>query len=97
MKIKETEIKKFQMGGAMAPAEQPMEAVPAEQPQEGGDPFEQIMQMAMEALQSQNCEAAMGVCQGLVQLAQEMAGGQGGAEQAPAEPVFKKGGQLGKK
>lgn len=75
-------IKRFQEGGPVgAPVEeQPMEGAPMEgQPEAGGqDPMMQILQVAQQALQEQNCEAAMAVCQALMQLAQ----GGGGA---PAE------------
>lgn len=79
-----SKFQKFQEGGAMpaAPAEAPQGGAPAE----GGDPLAQILQVAAQAVQSQNCEAAMAVCQALIQLAQ---GGAGGPEQAPAEePTF---------
>ena len=59
------------------------------------DPMAQLLQVAMEAVQTQNCEAAMAVCQALLQLAQGAAGGpapgpEGPApEEAPAEePIF---------
>lgn len=92
-------IPRFQEGGQMVeepPMEgAPMEGAPAEgQPmpeQGGGDPMQDLLMGAQEALQSQNCEVAMQVCQMLLELAQ----GGGGAEAAPAEaPVYKKGGKL---
>jgi hypothetical protein len=49
------------------------------------------LQVAAQALQNQDCEAAMAVCQALIQMVQ------GGAPQeAPAgqEPVYRKGGRL---
>lgn len=94
---------KFQEGGAMPPQEAPTGAPGAEQapggaPAEGGaesgDPLQQLVQMSMQALQSQDCQAAMAVCQAFVQLAQQQGGG---AEQQPepqGEPVYKKGGKL---
>lgn len=98
----QSEIQKFQEGGAMpaeaAPEAAPMEAAPAEEaPQGGGDPVMELAQMAMQALQGQDCEAAMAVCEGFVQLVQEMAGG--GAAGAPGaapegEPVYRRGGKL---
>ena len=69
-----------------APAEAPMEGAPA--PETGGDPLAQILQVAAMALQNQDCEAAMAVCQAFIELAQ--GGPQGGAP-APApegEPTF---------
>lgn len=86
MKI-ESKIKKFQQGG-------PMPQDPASQgggaPEQGGqDPMAQILQVAAQAVQTQNCEAAMAVCQALMQIAQ------GGAAQEPApqeEPTFARNG-----
>ena len=89
----EKSIKKFQEGGAM-----PAEGAPVEQAPEGGapaegggeDPLMQLAQAAMQALQSQDCQMAMQVCQAFVQMIQQA---QGGAEQQ-SQPVFKKGGKL---
>jgi len=49
--------------------------------------------MSMQALQSQDCQAAMAVCQAFVQLAQQQGGG---AEQPEpqGEPVYKQGGKF---
>lgn len=80
-------VKKFQEGGAM-----PMEDPNAMPPQEAApaDPMTQLLQVAAQALQTQNCEAAMAVCQALLQLAQ---GGPAGPEAAPQEePTFAKRG-----
>lgn len=93
-------IQKFQMGGEMeapeaaAPEQMPAEAAPAPEAggQEGGDPLMQVAQLAMQALQAQDCNAAMQVCQIFLQMIQQM---QGQQEPAPAgEPVFRKGGIL---
>lgn len=90
-------IKKFQQGGEMAPAEPAAapEAAPADTaPTEGGgqDPIMMLAEAATQALQAQDCQIAMQVCEGLVSLLQQMAGG---APQEPqGEPVFKKGGKL---
>lgn len=70
---------KFQEGGAMeglAPA-----------PQGGGDPVEQLLQMATQALQEQNPKIAFAACEMLVQLASG-----GGAPATEEEPVFRRGG-----
>lgn len=87
-------VKKFQEGGEMAaPAEQaPMEEQPVEQaPAEGGDPMQQLLMACQQALESQDCNLAMQVCQALMQ----MAGGGGEAPaEAPGEPVYRKGGKL---
>lgn len=64
-------LPKFQEGGA-APAPAP----------EGQDPMAVLLQGAQQAVESQDCNTAMQVCQMLL----EMAGGAAGAEQgAPAE------------
>lgn len=94
--------RKFQQGGP-AP-EQGAQSQPAPAPEQGApaggeggqDPLMQLAQMAAQAMQSQDCQAAMAVCEGFLMLIQQS---QGGAEQAPAqtEPVFKKGGKIVKK
>lgn len=100
--MKFTPIRKFQDGGAMgapmeeqAPQEMPAEgAAPQEAPQGGGDPLMQVAQLAMQALQSQDCQAAMQVCQIFLQLIEQAQGG-GGATPAPqGEPVYRRGGIL---
>lgn len=91
MKFTPKNVKKFQQGGEIAPAEQPM---PEEAPVEGAgqDPLMMLAEGAMQALQNQDCQIALQVCQALIQLIQQMSNG------APAEPqgepVFKKGGVL---
>ena len=81
-------IKKFQMGG---PVDAPVEPAPA--PEGGqGDPLMEVAQLAAQALQSQDCNAAMQVCQIFLQMVQQMQGGQ--PEQPAGQPVFKKGGIL---
>jgi hypothetical protein len=67
--------------------------------QEGGqmgDPMQQLIQAAAQAVQSQDCQTALQVCQALVEAA---SGGGGGGQQAPEEapaeqPVYRKGGKL---
>ena len=85
--------KKFQEGGAM-PA-----GAPAAAPQGGEDPMAMLMQGAQQAIQTQDCQIAMQVCQMLL----ELAGGGAPAEAAPAEaapapaegePVYRRGGRL---
>lgn len=87
MKIK---AKFMQEGGAM-PAEQGAPA--AQAPEAGGeqDVMAQMLQMAVQAIQNQDCNAAMQVCQVLVQLAQQS---QAPAEEQPGEPVYRRGGTL---
>lgn len=86
--------RKFQEGGPM-PA-----GAPAPAPQGGEDPMVILMQGAQQAIQAQDCNIAMQVCQMLL----ELAGGAGApagpapAEAAPApaesEPVYRRGGRL---
>ena len=91
-------VKKFQEGGpAPMPAEQPMPAEP-----QGGAPAEggadqmlmQLAQMAAEALQSGDCNIALSVCEGFMQLVQQATQGQPGPEAPQGEPVYRKGGKL---
>ena len=85
-------IKKFQQGGEMAPAEPA--AAPEAAPEQGGeqDPIMMLAEAATQALQAQDCQMAMQVCEGLISLLQQMAGGT--PQEAQGEPVFKKGGKL---
>ena len=85
--------RKYQEGGAM-----PAGAAP-QGPQGGEDPMAMLMQGAQQALEAQDCEIAMQVCQMLM----ELAGGGAPAEAAPAEaapapaegePVYRRGGRL---
>lgn len=85
-------VQKFQEGGEMAaPAEAPVEeAAPA---QGGEDPMQQLLMACQQALETQDCNLAMQVCQAFLQLAG------GGGEPAPAAPegqapVYKMGGRL---
>lgn len=89
-------VNKFQQGGAMPPVDETAEA-PVEQPMGGEeqDPIMMIAQMAMQALQGQDCEAAMQVCQAFLEIVQQM---QGGASEEPqGEPVYRRGGTLVRK
>ncbi len=88
-------IKKFQQGGAMEAPMNPVMA-PQAQPQGGDDPILMLAQAAAQALQTQDANLAMQVCEGLLQLVSQMMGP--GPEAMPQEaPVFKKGGVLKKK
>lgn len=98
MKI-ESKLRRFQMGGAapapeQAPAgpEQGMPAGAEGAPEQGGaDPMTQILQVAAQAVQTQNCEAAMTVCQALIELVSQAQGG--APDQAPqGEPTFARNG-----
>lgn len=83
-------LKFLQEGGPMgAPAEA--------QPQ---DPMEEIVNMAAQALQANDPNLAMQVCQALVQMAEQAAQAAAPTEEpAPAggEPVFKRGGKLARR
>lgn len=99
-------IKRYQVGGEIAPEQIPAEQMPqgAEQaPAEGGgDPMEQIIGILLElanagnqALQSQDPNQMAQVLQGLVQFASDLQAQLGGGEQET--PVFKKGGVIVRK
>ena len=79
-------FRKFQQGGEM---EAPQNADQAqEQGQGGGDPLMQLAQIAVQALENQDCNMAMQVCQGFVQMIQSA------APEQPSEPVYRRGGTL---
>lgn len=89
-------VQKFQEGGAMPPEGAPQEGAPAEEGA-GQDPVMQLVQLAQQALSSKDCQAALAVCDGLLQMIQAQQGGQEGAPADPAAqgaPVYKKGGTL---
>ena len=97
----EPKVKKFQEGGAApAPAAEPMPAEQGAAPEQGGgegDPLMQLAQMAAEALQSGDCNTALSVCEGFMQLVQQALQGGGGGEAPQGEPVYKRGGTLVKR
>lgn len=90
MRIKN--IGRFQEGGAMPPQDPAMA-------QGGGDPMEQILMGCQQAVETQDCQIALQVCQIMLEMA---GGGAAPAEAAPApapveaqgEPVYRRGGQL---
>lgn len=89
MRVINKNARRYQAGGPMegAPEEAPMEGAPeGGAPAGGEDPMSQILQVAAQAVQTQNCEAAMAVCQALVQIAQ------GGAGAPAEEPTFARNG-----
>lgn len=104
-------IKVFQAGGPMgpegAPKEAPMAGAPAPEeagaPTEGGapeggeDPIMQIAQVAMQALEAQDCEAAMAVCEAFIQLVQQSQGGAPEEAAPEGEPVYRNGGVLSRR
>jgi hypothetical protein len=85
------DVRYLQEGGQMAPEQAPA----------GGDPMQQLVSMAQQALQNNDPNMAMQVCQMIMDLA---SGGQaapgGGQEPAPeeeapaGEPVYRRGGRL---
>ena len=85
-------IGKYQAGGEVAPAEPAPEEVPAT-PEQGGSPEEQLAMACQQALETQDCNIAMQVCQVILQM---MGGGGAPAPAAPEgqEPVYRKGGRL---
>jgi len=117
MKVSE-KIQKFQAGGP-APAPDASGAPDAAAPdqsqggapagadagQGGQDPVTQLVQLAQQALEGQDCQAAMAVCDGLLSLIQQSQGGaqggapggdasQGGAPAPGGAPVYRAGGRL---
>lgn len=85
-------IKKFQEGGA-APAPE------ATAPQGGQeDPTAMLMQGAQQAVQNQDCQIAIQVCQMILEMlgggGAPQEGGGAPAEPAGGEPVYRKGGRL---
>lgn len=85
-------LRKYQQGGPM-PAEAAVDpAMAGGAPAPEQDPIMMMAEGAMIALQNQDCQTAMQVCEMLLQLVQ---GAQGAA---PAgEPVFRKGGKLARR
>lgn len=89
-------IGRFQQGGPVAPEEEmPAEEMPAEgapevAPQD--NPLIALAEAAMQGLQSQDCQIMAQVCQGLLEIVQQMQ--EPAPQEATGEPVFKKGGVL---
>lgn len=88
-------LPKFQEGGPVeqAPVEEPAAAPEGGAPAGGEDPMQQLLMACQQALQTQDCNLAMQVCQAFLQLA---GGGQEAAPAAPEgqAPVYRKGGKL---
>ena len=98
IKLKNSKVQKFQMGGPMQSAEEPtqtggapvQEQAPEQEMEQ--DPIAMLAQMSAQAIQSQDCQMAMQVCQAFLEIMQQM---QGSAPEEPqGEPVFRKGGVL---
>lgn len=93
MKI-QSKVARFMQQGGAAPVPQDPAAggAPAEGAPEGaqaGNPMEQILQVAAQAVQTGNCEAALAVCQTLMSAVQ---GGMGPGEAPQEEPTFARNG-----
>lgn len=98
--------RKYQTGGEMATADttgaEEQNVAPEEQTanpeqatqQQGGqqDPLMMLAQMAAQAIQNNDCQMAMQVCQVFLQILQQASGQN--AQQASGQPVFRKGGTL---
>lgn len=80
-------IKKFQEGGA---------APEAAAPQQGGeDPTAMLMQGAQQAVQNQDCQIAIQVCQMVLEMLGGAPAEEGRPKAAPqSEPVYRRGGRL---
>lgn len=95
MKI-QSKVARFMQQGGAAPVPQdpaaggaPAEGAPMEGGAQAGNPVEQILQVAAQAVQTGNCEAALAVCQTLMSAAQ---GGMGPGEAPQEEPTFARNG-----
>ena len=77
-------------GGAPAPGQEQGGAPAGAEGGQGGDPTEQIIQAAMQAVQAQDGNLALQVCQALVELTQSGGG-------APEQPVYRSGGAMVKR
>ena len=78
IKLKNSKVQKFQMGGPVQPAEEPVQTgeapVQEQAPEQGGeqDPMVMLAQMSAQAIQSQYCQMAMQVCQAFLEILQQM-------------------------
>ena len=84
--------KKFQSDGQMHAGQ--VQPAPEQTVQE---PLMELYQLAVQALQTQDCQAAMGVCQGFIMIVQQAQNGAGEVGAPQGEPVFKKGGKMKRK
>jgi hypothetical protein len=75
----------------------PQEGAPQEAQAGQEDPLMQIAQMAAQALQSQDCQTAMQVCEAFMQIVQQAQGGAPQEEAPQGEPVYRRGGTLVKR
>lgn len=77
----------------------PVEAapMPAEAPQQGGDPMQMLVEAAMAAVQNQDPNMAMEVCIMLLELVGAAPGQAPVGAPAEGQPVFRKGGKMKRK
>lgn len=89
IKIRNYQEPKFLQEGGPIEEQAPVEQAPAE----GGDQgMEQLLAACQQALQTQDCEMAMQVCQIIMQMA-----GGGAPAEPQGEPVYRKGGILSRR
>lgn len=90
-KVNNENFVKFLQEGGVTPDQAPVEEAPAA-PEAGGSPEEQIIAACQQAVETQDCQLAIQVCQAVLQ----MLGGGAPVEQAPEgqAPVYAKGGRL---
>ena len=81
------------MGERMPSEAAPM---PAEAPQQGGDPMQMLVEAAMAAVQNQDPNMAMEVCMMLLELVGAVPG-QAPVGEPVQSPVFRKGGKMKRK
>lgn len=89
MKINQNFKTKILQEGGTIPADQQQQQQVQQPTQSEESVMDQILQVAVSAIQENNCEAAMAVCAVLVKMAQK----QMQTQQAPAEPVMAKKGE----
>ena len=92
-KVNNPKFAKFLQEGGVAPEAAPVEEAPAA-PEQGGSPEEQIMMACQQALQTQDCNLAMQVCQALLQMMGGGAPAEAPAAPEGAQPVYRRGGRL---
>lgn len=93
MKIQSKVARFMQQGGAAPVPQDPAAGAPMEggapEGAQAGNPMEQILQVAAQAVQTGNCEVALAVCQAIMEAAQ---GGMGPGEAPQEEPTFARNG-----
>lgn len=90
IKVNNKKFAKFLQEGGVAPEAAPVEEAAPAPEQGGGSPEEQLVMACQQALNNQDCQLAMQVCQAVLQML-----GGGGAQEAPEQqPVYRKGGRL---